>query len=340
MIALNDLTLPKLIEIMAEYGQKPYRAEQIYRWTANGATSFDELTNVAKDLREKLSLQFNFKCVSIKEKHQSKLDETCKYLMELDDGELVESVLMSYKHGYSVCISSQVGCRMGCAFCASGKNGYKRNLSPAEMLGQILAMQRDADVEISNIVLMGMGEPLDNYENVTDFIRIANSHQGLNIGIRHISLSTCGLVSQINRLTEEKLAVTLSISLHATTDEIRSKLMPINRKYPLNQLMQSCRDYANATGRRISFEYVLIDGINDTKEDAIRLHQLLQGMPAHLNLIPVNRIASGEFTPSPNQRVLQFRDWLMKLKVNATIRRTLGADIEAACGQLRGGNLK
>jgi 23S rRNA (adenine2503-C2)-methyltransferase len=336
MNALNDQTLPQLIEIMATYDQKPYRAEQIYRWTANGATSFDELTNISKDLREKLSLHFNFKCVNIKEKFQSKTDETRKYLMELYDGELVESVLMSYKHGYSVCISSQVGCRMGCAFCASGKNGCKRNLSPAEMLGQIIAMQKDADVKVSNVVLMGIGEPLDNFENVANFIKIANSHQGLNIGIRHISLSTCGLIPQIYRLIEEKITITLSISLHATTDETRTKLMPINKKYPLNELIRACSEYAKQTGRRISFEYVLIKDVNDTKEDAIRLQKMLQGTPSHINLIPVNTIPGGDYEPSSNARVLEFRDWLMKLKVNTTIRRTLGADINAACGQLRG----
>ena len=259
--------------------------------------------------------------------------------MKMDDGELVESVLMEYKHGFSACVSTQVGCLMGCKFCASTLNGKKRDLSAAEILGQITEMQKSENIKISNIVLMGMGEPLDNYEAVVDFLHIVNHHLGLNIGIRHISVSTCGLVDKIKRLADEGLGISLSISLHATTDEMRSKLMPINNKWGLEELIGACREYCAKTRRRISFEYILINNLNDTHEDALRLAKMLDGITEHVNLIPVNDIGNN-FEPSTKERRLQFRDWLMKMGVNTTIRRTLGADISASCGQLRGENIK
>jgi len=353
MIALNDLTFEKMQAEFEKLGLKKYRAEQVFRWTANGANSFDELTNISKELKEDLAKTFEFRSVRIKERFQSELDSTRKFLIEFDDGELVESVLMEYKHGFSVCISTQVGCAMGCRFCASCQNGKKRNLSPAEMLGQITEIQKSENIKVSNIVLMGMGEPLDNYENVIDFLRIVNHHLGLNIGIRHISLSTCGLVDKIKRLADENLGIALSISLHATTDEKRSLLMPINKKWNIEQLIHACREYCDRTRRRISFEYVLINEFNDTFEDAKRLAVLLEGITEHVNLIPVNDIGEPprqatpatppkrgiDFKPSTKERRLQFRDWLMKMGINTTIRRTLGSDISASCGQLKGENI-
>jgi len=348
MKALNDFTYEKLCNEFEALGLKKYRAEQVFRWTATGANSFDEMTNVPKDVITAINLPL--KTTRIKKRLQS-TDGTRKFLIEFDDGELVESVLMEYKHGFSVCISTQVGCAMGCKFCASCQNGKKRNLSPAEMLGQITEIQKSEGVRISNIVLMGMGEPLDNYENVIDFLRIVNHHLGLNIGIRHISVSTCGLVDKIRALADENLGISLSISLHAAFDEKRNQIMPVNKKWSLEALIAACREYCAKTRRRISFEYVLINEFNDTHEDAKELARLLDGITEHVNLIPVNSTnnekvitnnyggfsqAKINFEPSTKERRLQFRDWLMKMGVNTTIRRTLGSDISASCGQLVG----
>jgi len=388
MIVLNDLTFEKLQTEFEKLGLKKYRAEQVFRWTANGATSFDELTNISKDLKEELSKEFYFRSVTIEKRYQSQLDSTRKFLMKMDDGELVESVLMEYKHGFSVCISTQVGCLMGCKFCASTINGKKRDLTPSEMLGQIIEIQKSENIKISNIVLMGMGEPLDNYENVIDFVKIVNHHMGLNIGIRHIAISTCGIVDKIQKLADENLGIALSISLHGTTDEQRDSLMPVNKKWNIEELINACREYNKKTRRRIHFEYILINKFNDNLEDAKRLAELLKGITEHVNLIPVNSITpqvnnrqfflyqkslmhrcracltpvklrpsalpneflirknlplihlrsdiGKDFVPSTKERTLQFRDWLMKMGVNTTIRRTLGSDISASCGQLKG----
>ncbi|MDR1101731.1 MAG: 23S rRNA (adenine(2503)-C(2))-methyltransferase RlmN [Clostridiales bacterium] len=333
MLALNDLTIEKMQIQLADLGLKPYRVEQIFRWTASGADDWEQMSNVPLTLREKLSLQFLLRSVKIITKRQSRLDSTRKYLMQMHDGALVESVLMEYKHGFSACISTQVGCRMGCAFCASAQGGLERNLTPAEMLGQIVAMQNDADVRISNIVLMGMGEPLDNYANVLDFLHIINNHMGLNIGLRHISVSTCGLADKIRSLADEGVPICLSVSLHASTDEVRQRIMPVAKRFSLNEVLSACRFFSGKTGRRISFEYILIDGLNDSNDDAKRLARLVAGMPSHVNLIPANPCGDGKFSAS--NRVLEFRDRLMKLGVNTTIRRTLGSDISASCGQLR-----
>ena len=335
MKALNDLTFEKMQEEFEKIGLKRYRAEQVFRWTANGAFSFDEMSNISKELKDELKEKYILRSVEIERRYQSEMDSTRKFLIKMDDGEMVESVLMEYKHGYSVCVSTQVGCLMGCKFCASTLNGKKRDLFPSEILGQITEIQKSENIKISNIVLMGIGEPLDNYENIMDFLRIVNHHLGLNTGIRHISVSTCGLVDKINKIAEENLGIALSISLHATTDEVRSKLMPINKKYGLNELIPACREYCEKTRRRISFEYILINDLNDNYEDAVRLAKMLDGITEHVNLIPVNDIGKG-LMPSTKERRLQFRDWLMKMGVNTTIRRTLGSDISASCGQLRG----
>lgn len=337
MQSLNDLSFEKLPNAIEEAGIeiKSYRIEQIFRWTANGATSYEELTNIPNELKENLSLHFDFKKVSINEKFISEIDGTKKYLMQMQDGQIVESVLMEYKHGFSACVSTQAGCRMGCKFCASTKDGKARDLTPAEILGQIIAMQNAEGVRISNVVLMGMGEPLDNYDNVLDFLRIANNHRGLNLGYRHISVSTCGLADKIYQLAEEKLPIALSISLHATEDETRGKSMPVNKMFSIKELMQSVRHYARKTGRRISFEYAIMTGINDRDIDATNLAKMLKGLPSHVNLIKLNDI-SGENKKVNDNPAIVFRDKLMKLGINTTIRRTLGSDISASCGQLKG----
>jgi 23S rRNA (adenine2503-C2)-methyltransferase len=337
MQSLNDLTLEKLPPALAAAGidVKQYRIEQIFRWTANGISSYDEMTNIPNELKEKLGLHFNFKKVSIKEKFVSKLDGTKKYLMQMQSGHVVESVLMEYKHGFSACVSTQVGCRMGCTFCASTKDGKAGDLSPAEILGQIAAMQKEEGVRVGNVVLMGMGEPLDNYDNVLDFLKIVNDHRGLNLGFRHISVSTCGLADKIYKLAAENLPIALSISLHATEDEVRSRFMPVNRMFNIKELMQAVRFYAKKTGRRISFEYTIIPGENDKEADSLNLAKLLKGLPSHVNLIKLNPIDKNNNIIDDKPAVI-FRDRLMKLGINTTIRRTLGSDISASCGQLRG----
>ena len=336
---IKDYTLDELKEELKEIGEKPFRAEQIYKWIYEARVSdFDEMTNLSLELREKLKQIYEIKEFKILKK-QVASDGTRKYLFDVLDGNAIETVLMEYHHGFSICVSSQIGCKMGCKFCASTGIPFARNLSTGEIIEQIMAVERDANVRISNIVFMGIGEPLDNYDNVVKAIRIINHPKGLNIGARHISISTSGLVPKIYQLAEENIQCTLSISLHATTDEQRSKMMPVNNIYHIEELLQACKDYIEKTHRRISFEYALAKENNDNLEDAKRLVKLLKGMLCHVNLIPINKIENGAYTKSSNENIMKFRDYLNDHGIVATIRRELGSDIDAACGQLRRKNL-
>ena len=332
---LKSLTTEQIAQHLKEMGQPAFRAKQVVDWLQKGCGSIDEMTNLPLSLREQLKERFTIPGVSILQKWQSKLDETTKYLFELADGETVESVLMSYHHGWSQCLSTQVGCRMGCSFCATGMGGLARNLSAAEMLSQIETAQRDRGIRVSSVVLMGMGEPLDNYDNVLRFLRMLSEPGDVHIGMRHVSLSTCGLVDRIYQLMEENLQLTLSVSLHAPNDEIRSRLMPINRRYPVEELLSACRRYAEVTGRRISFEYAMIDGVNDSDACAEELAFRLRGMLCHVNLIPANEVKGKAHRRSSAQRLKQFSQILENRGLTVTVRRTLGADINASCGQLR-----
>lgn len=325
----------ELKELFLSWGEPSYRAAQVYQWLHNGVNSFDEMTNISKKLREKLVENCYISTVSIEKKLISAYDDTRKYLFSFRDGETVESVLMSYHHGYTSCISTQVGCKMGCTFCATGQGGFVRNLTASEMLAQIQAEQKDNSIRISNIVLMGMGEPLDNFENTIRFLKLVSSENGMNIGMRHISLSTCGIVPRIYDLAEMKLQLTLSVSLHAPNDQIRSKTMPVNRKYPIDQLLEACRYYVQKTNRRISFEYAMIDGVNDSDACASELAGRLRGILSHVNLIPVNTVSGTGYQKSRRQRIQSFIHILEKAGITATVRRTLGSDINASCGQLR-----
>ena len=337
---IKDYTLDELKEELKEIGEKPFRAEQIYKWIYEARVSnFNEMTNLSLELREKLNQNYEIKKFKILKK-QVASDGTRKYLFDVLDGNAIETVLMQYHHGFSICVSSQIGCKMGCKFCASTGIPFARNLTTGEIIEQIMAVERDADVRISNIVFMGIGEPLDNYDNVVKAIRIINHPKGLNIGARHISISTSGLVPKIYQLAEENIQCTLSISLHATTDEQRSQMMPVNNAYNIEELLKACKDYIEKTHRRISFEYALAKENNDNLEDAKRLVKLLKGMLCHVNLIPINKIENGEYTKSSNENIMKFRDYLNNHRIVATIRRELGADIDAACGQLRRKNLK
>ena len=320
---------------LAEMGQPKYRAKQIFQWLARGVTSFDEMTNLSKVLRAALSEQFYISKLEMLRKQVSALDGTIKYLWQLGDGNAVETVVMHYKHGNTVCISSQVGCRQGCAFCASTIGGLIRNLEPSEMLDEVLYSERESGSKISNIVLMGIGEPLDNFDNVMRFLELVTCENGLNISMRNISLSTCGIVPGIYKLLDKRLQLTLSISLHAPYDELRSKIMPINRRYSLDELMPACREYAKVTSRRISFEYAMLGGVNDSDECALKLAALLKGMLCHVNLIPVNEVAESPYKPSTPERIERFISILEKKSINVTVRRKLGSDIDASCGQLR-----
>ncbi len=336
---IKDFTLEELKEKLKEMGEKPFRAEQIFKWLYDDrVSSFDDMTNLSIDLREKLNNIFDIKEFRILKK-QVASDGTKKYLFDVLDGNAIETVLMQYHHGYSLCVSSQVGCKMGCKFCASTGIPFVRNLSSGEIVEQIMAVERDEKIRISNVVFMGIGEPLDNYDNVVKAIHLINNPKGLNIGARHISVSTSGLVPKIYKLAEENIQCTLSISLHATTNEQRSKMMPVNNSYPIEELLQACRDYIEKTHRRISFEYALAKENNDNLEDAKRLVKLLKGMLCHVNLIPINKIENGSFTKSSNENIMRFRDYLNEHGIVATIRRELGSDIDAACGQLRRKNL-
>ena len=334
-IDLRSLPQEELTAQLKSHGYPAFRAKQIREWLDRGVTNFDDMTNLPKDLRQALAEMYTVPGVKILRKLVSAIDGTVKYLFELDDGETVESVLMQYKHGWSQCLSTQVGCKMGCTFCATGMGGFIRNLSAAEMIGQIEAAQQDTGVRVSSIVLMGMGEPLDNYEQVVRFLRMLGEEGGVHIGMRHISLSTCGVVPGIYRLMEEQIPLTLSISLHAPNDEIRSLSMPVNRRWPIDELLRACRDYIDATGRRISFEYAMIDGLNDSDAHAAELADRLHGMLCHVNLIPVNAVKGKAQQRSSRERIRSFMDVLEKKGINVTVRRTLGSDINASCGQLR-----
>lgn len=337
---IKDYNLDSLKEEFVNMGEKSFRAEQVFKWLyVDKVKEFDEMTNLSLELREKIKQNYticNFKIL----KKQESSDGTKKYLFDILDGNAIETVLMSYHHGYSLCVSSQVGCKMGCKFCASTGIQFARNLTSGEIVEQILAVEQDNNIRISNIVFMGIGEPLDNYDNVVNAIRIINNQKGINIGARHISISTSGLVPKIYQLAEENIQCTLSISLHATTNEQRSSMMPVNNRYPIEELLKACKDYINKTNRRISFEYALAKDNNDNLEDAKRLVHLLKGMICHVNLIPINKIENGEFTKSTNENIIKFRDYLNDHGIVATIRRELGSDIDAACGQLRRKNLK
>lgn len=337
---IKDYNLDELKEELRAIDEKPFRAEQIFKWLYESRVSnFDEMTNLSLELREKLKNNYKIKQFNILKK-QVASDGTKKYLFDILDGNAIETVLMEYHHGYSICVSSQIGCKMGCKFCASTGIPFIRNLSTGEIVEQIMAVERDENIRISNIVFMGIGEPLDNYDNVVRAIRIINNPKGLNIGARHISISTSGLVPKIYKLAEENIQCTLSISLHATTNEQRSQMMPVNDAYKLEELLQACKDYIEKTHRRISFEYALAKENNDNLEDAKRLVKLLKGMICHVNLIPINKIENGAYMKSSNENIMKFRDYLNEHGIVATIRRELGSDIDAACGQLRRKNLK
>ncbi len=337
---IKNYNLPELKEEFVSIGEKPFRAEQVFKWIyEQNATSFDEMTNLSLELREKLKENYTLNAFKILKKQKS-ADGTIKYLFDVLDGNGVETVLMKYHHGYSLCVSSQIGCKMGCKFCASTGIPFIRNLSSGEIVEELLAVQRDENIKISNVVFMGIGEPLDNYENIVNAIRILNNQKGLSIGARHISISTSGLVPKIYKLAEENIQCTLSISLHATTDEKRSSMMPVNNRYNIEELLQACKDYIAKTNRRISFEYALAKDNNDNLEDAKRLVKLLKGMLCHVNLIPINKIENGNYTKSSNENILKFRDYLNDHGIVATVRRELGSDIDAACGQLRRKSLK
>lgn len=340
-IDILSLNLEELTEAIVDLGLPKFRAGQIYKWLhVNYVTTFNEMTNISLQLRNKLNDSFVIFSCSIEKKQISEYDDTMKYLFRLHDGEYVETVVMKYKYGYSVCVSSQVGCKMGCKFCASTLSGVVRNLSASEILSQVYTAARDNSIRISHIVLMGMGEPFDNYDNVVKFLRLITDENGSNISMRHISLSTCGVVTGIYKLMELDLQLTLSISLHAPYDELRSSLMPVNKKWGINELIKACKDYTNKTGRRISFEYTLISGVNDTDECACRLAALLSGMLCHVNLIPVNEVSETQWKGSSASRVAAFTDILTHKGINATVRRKLGSDISAACGQLRRNSMK
>ena len=330
---IKSLTLSELKNALQ--GLPAFRAKQIYTWLHRGVRAFDEMTDLPRSLREKLAEEYLLTAPQAVRRQESKLDGTVKYLWQLHDGNCVETVLMKYHHGNTVCISSEVGCPMGCAFCASTIGGLVRRLSAGEMLDEVLFTEQDSGQPISNIVLMGIGEPLDNYDNVCRFLELVNSGEGMNIGMRHISLSTCGIVPKILELAESKLQLTLSVSLHAPDDETRSRIMPVNRRWPVDELLEACRVYFAKTGRRISFEYAMIRDVNDSPETAALLLKKLRGLPAHVNLIPLNNVEESPLKPSERTAVLRFQKQLEDQGVACTIRRTLGSDIDASCGQLR-----
>lgn len=335
MIDLKDFEYDELIQYLISIGEKKFRAEQIFSWLHKGVTSYDEMTNLSKATREKLEKETYVSTLKIREKYMSKIDGTVKYLFELPDGNCIESVVMRYHHGLTICISSQVGCRMGCRFCASTIGGLYRSLTAGEILNQVIFAQKDMGERISNIVMMGIGEPLDNFDNVIKFLHNVNHEKGLNIGYRHISLSTCGVVPMIYRLADEKLPITLTISLHAPNDEIRDTIMPVNHKYKIAELLEACRYYIDKTGRRMSFEYSLIHGVNDSMENAAELAKLVKDLHSHINLIPVNKVEERSFEKGSKADIRAFQEKLTAMGINATVRRELGSDISASCGQLR-----
>ena len=332
---LKSLTQPELADILKELGQPAFRAKQVFTWLHKGVRSYDEMTNLPKSLRDVLAEKYPLYAPKVVRKQESQRDGTIKYLWELADGNCVETVLMRYHYGNTVCISTEVGCRMGCAFCASTLGGLVRRLEPQEMLDQVLFTQIDSGLPVSHIVLMGIGEPLDNFDNVMRFLELVNSPDGMNISMRHISLSTCGLVPKIDELAKRKLQISLAISLHGPNDEIRNRIMPVNKAYPIEVLLDACRRYYQATSRRIHFEYAMIDGVNDSEANAKELLRRLKGLPAHVNLIPLNHVEESPLKPSSKAAVAKFQKTLEEGGVTATVRRTLGGDIDASCGQLR-----
>jgi 23S rRNA (adenine2503-C2)-methyltransferase len=336
MIDIKSLSYDELFSETQKLNLPKFRAGQIYKWLhQNGVRSFDEMTNLSKDLRQTLANSYFIPNLTIEDKYVSKIDETVKYLFKLYDGEYVEAVIMKYKYGYTICVSSQVGCKMGCKFCASTLAGFKRNLLPSEMESQLHLAQQDLGIRISHIVLMGIGEPLDNYDNVIKFLRTVNNENGLNISLRDVTISTCGIVPRIYDLINENMPVTLTLSLHAPNDELRSSMMPVNDKWGVDEVISACKEYANKTKRRVSFEYTLINGKNDTPQCARQLASKLRGFIAHVNLIPVNDVEERGNVRSSDSAIIKFQDVLKSLGINATIRRTLGKDINASCGQLR-----
>lgn len=338
---IKSMTLNEVELLISSLNEQKFRAKQIFDWLqVFGAMNYDEMSNVPKALRNILSEKFPIRSCEIELKQVSKIDSTVKYLFKLIDGNFVESVLMKYKYGYTLCVSSQVGCKMGCVFCASTKSGCVRSLFPSEILGQIHAAQRDMNIRVSHVVMMGMGEPLDNYENTIRFLRLASDEQGLNLSMRNISLSTCGIVPRIYDLLDEKIPLTLSISLHAPNDKMRSEVMPVNNKYPIKELIKACKDYSKTTSRRISFEYAMIKDVNDSDECALELAALLKGMLCHVNLIPANEITESNHKRSTNERLQRFMKILNSRGINTTVRRSLGSDIDASCGQLRSKHVK
>ena len=347
LLDCKSLTLGELKEKFQKLGIPSFRAVQVRSWLDRGVDNFDEMTNLPLSLRNELKNIFWIPGINIKKKLVSQIDYTVKYLYSLYDGENIESVLMKYRHGWSQCLSTQVGCKMGCSFCATGIDGCVRNLLPSEMLAQIEKAQADHNIRVSSIVLMGMGEPLDNYDNVLKFLKLLGEPGGVEIGMRHVTLSTCGLVDKIYKLMEQRLQITLSVSLHAPNDEIRSKMMPVNKRWPVNEVLKACKEYAEVTGRRVSFEYAMVSGVNDSDECAVELARRLKGIHCHVNLTPLNEVSdsnntlpksSRELNPlqsSAKERIDSFKSLLEKMGVNVTVRRTLGADINASCGQLR-----
>lgn len=333
---IRSLNYEELSKQTEELGLQKFRTSQIYSWLfEKGVSDFSEMTNLSKDLRDKLSEKFEIKNCTIDTKLVSNIDGTVKYLFELQKGEFIECVVMKYKYGYSICISTQLGCKMGCKFCASAIGGFQRHLTPSEMLSEIYTAQKDLNIRISHIVLMGTGEPLDNYDNVIRFLELVTDEKGLNISMRHISLSTCGIVPKIYELAEKKLGLTLSISLHAPNDLLRSQTMPVNGRWNVDELLKACRYYSDVTSRRISFEYAMIKGFNDSKECAEELAAKLSGMLCHVNLIPVNSVKENDFVRSDDSNIKRFISILEKKNLTVTVRRTLGSDINASCGQLR-----
>ncbi len=332
---LKSMTLPELSALLKELGQPAFRAKQVFTWLHRGVRSYDEMTNLPQSLRAVLAERYPICAPKAVRKQESARDGTIKYLWQLSDGNCVETVLMRYRYGNTVCISTEVGCRMGCAFCASTIGGLVRRLEPFEMLDEVLFTQVDSGMPVSHIVLMGIGEPLDNFDNVMRFLELVNSPDGMNISMRHISLSTCGLVPKIDELARRKLQLTLSVSLHAPNDAVRGAIMPVNRAYPMEELLAACRRYYGATSRRISFEYAMIDGVNDAPEHARELLRRMKGLPVHFNLIPLNHVEESPLKPSSRAAVEKFQKMLEDGGIPATVRRTLGGDIDASCGQLR-----
>ncbi len=332
---LKSMTQPEIGAVLKELGQPAFRAKQVYSWLHKGVRSYDEMTNLPKGLREVLSEKYPIHLPKVVRKQESAKDGTIKYLWQLQDGNCVETVLMRYHYGNTVCISTEVGCGMGCAFCASTIGGLVRRLEPYEMLDEVLFTQIDSGLPVSHVVLMGIGEPLDNFDNVMRFLELVNSEDGMNISMRHISLSTCGLVPKIDELARRKLQLSLAISLHGPNDEIRGKIMPVNKAYPIDVLLDACRRYYAATSRRIHFEYAMIDGVNDSEANARELLRRLKGLPAHVNMIPLNHVEESPLKPSSKAAVAKFQKILEDGGVTATVRRTLGGDIDASCGQLR-----